>query len=192
MTVQRRKSSTTWMASTRMRSASAISALSSMFLPTTICRLKVLRLENFSLSRVVKASISCLELGIEAFSSWMSCRVTRTHSSRSSNSFSKSSSLATLAEVSALAPRTALCSISCLHHRAISSFKWSWEWWASILRRATSTFAREKGRYLAGQSLTWTASRRWGLISSRMCFISLEYWTSASMGAESKALTCWS
>ena len=87
------------------RTASAIAASSSLSSSDTICRLKVPNSESSAFSWTVRSSASCFELAMRFFSFWISRSVAQTFSLRSSSSFSKSSILWELAEVSALASR---------------------------------------------------------------------------------------
>jgi hypothetical protein len=141
------------MASRRTQSASVIAASLSLSSPNTICRLKVLNSTSSIFSWVVRSFVSRFELAMRFFLSWISRSVARTLSLRSSSSLSRSSSLWELAEVSVLASRAALLSLTSQHLSATLAFKEACERRASILRRAFSTLARKKGRCPADQSL---------------------------------------
>jgi hypothetical protein len=138
------------MASRWTRSASAIAASSSLSSPDTICQLKALNSASSVFSWVVRSSASCFELAMRFFSSWISRSVAQTLSLRSSSSFSRSSSLWELIEVSVLASRATFLSLTSWYLLAISAFKEACERRGSILRRAFSTLARKKGRCSAG------------------------------------------
>jgi hypothetical protein len=111
------------MASRRTRSASSITASSSLSSPNTICRFKVLNSASSVFSWVVRSSTSWFELAMRFFSSWISRSVARTLSLRSSSSLSRSSSLWELTEVSVLASRAAFLSLTSQHLSAILVFK---------------------------------------------------------------------
>jgi hypothetical protein len=138
------------MASRWTRSASAIVASSSLSSPDTICQLKALNSASSVFSWVVRSSASCFELAMRFFSSWISRSVAQTLSLRYSSSFSRSSSLWELTEVSVLASRATFLSLTSSYLLAISAFKEACERRASILRRAFSTLARKKGRCSVG------------------------------------------
>jgi hypothetical protein len=110
------------MASRRTRSAFVIAASSSLSSPDTICRLKALNSTSFIFSWVVRSFASYIELVMRFFLSWISRSIARTLSLRSSSSFTRSSSLWELAEVSVLASRAAFLSFTSQHLSEISAF----------------------------------------------------------------------
>ena len=163
-----------WMSSARTASALAMISSSSLSSPDIICRLKVLISVNSACICSVISWASCLEFAIEAFSSWISLWVVRTFSSSWISSFSKRLSRLVFSEISALASRVAFFWLRALHFWAMSVFRKTWEWRASILWWAAFASARKKGRWPAGQSLTRSNNGSWDSICSRISFILLE------------------